>query len=537
MLVILCIIITNVRGQDKGIRNVIVMIPDGTSSSLLSIARWYQCYTQPDRTRLSIDPYWCGAVKTHSSDAPIGDSAPTTSCYMTGQPSQTGFVSTYPVATTHDLVPIEASRAYQPLATLLEVARVEQGKAAGLVFTCEFPHATPADCAAHSYNRGDYRSISKQMVYNKIDVLIGGGEHYLKPEYEQYLHENGYEVIKSDIGRFRQTRARKLWALFAPESMPYDIDRDTATYPSLAEMTRVALQSLSTHSKGFFLMVEGSKIDWAAHDNDAKTMITEFLAFDDACKEALAFARQDGHTLVVILPDHGNSGISLGNRDAGYDRLSLDTLMRPLTRQQVSAARAANLLQQAPLENMDSLLRYALGLTPTTGDYQAILSHSEYTPSPLPKAQRISPTSLTRTLTGMMNNQRFLGFTTHGHTGEDVFLAAYHPNGKLPIGMNTNIDIHRYIAEQMRLKTPVSRWTDSLYMPHTRLCQDYTLVKDKDARVSHVKFTARGHEIIAEINTNEVVIDGKKIKLNAVVVYSAPNQTFYISSEIRKYLK
>ena len=121
-----------VMAQPKPIKNVILMIPDGTSTSLLSAARWYQTYLDPNNTTLNIDPYVCGLVRTHSSDAPIGDSAPTTSCYVSGQPSQTGFVSTYPVATDHDLVPVDATRAYQPLATVLEAAKILQHKSTGL---------------------------------------------------------------------------------------------------------------------------------------------------------------------------------------------------------------------------------------------------------------------------------------------------------------------------------------------------------------------------------------------------------------------
>ena len=98
------------------------MIPDGTSANLLSLSRWYQQYMDSTHIGLAIDPYICGLVKTHSSDAPIGDSAPTTSCYVTGQPSQTGFVSMYPLKTIHDIVPIDAARQYQPLMTLPEAS-------------------------------------------------------------------------------------------------------------------------------------------------------------------------------------------------------------------------------------------------------------------------------------------------------------------------------------------------------------------------------------------------------------------------------
>ena len=80
----------------KPVKNVILLIPDGTSLATISIARWLQWYQDPSKPKLNIDPYLCGTVRTHSSNAPIGDSAPTTSCYMTGQPSRTGYVSTHP---------------------------------------------------------------------------------------------------------------------------------------------------------------------------------------------------------------------------------------------------------------------------------------------------------------------------------------------------------------------------------------------------------------------------------------------------------
>lgn len=87
------------------------MIPDGTSIGVVSAARWYQIYNKLGGNNLAIDPYLCGTVKTFSSNAPIGDSAPTTSCYMTGMPQQTGNVSIYPVADPeNDLVPVDPQK-------------------------------------------------------------------------------------------------------------------------------------------------------------------------------------------------------------------------------------------------------------------------------------------------------------------------------------------------------------------------------------------------------------------------------------------
>src|SRR5512138_111826 len=158
------------------VKNVIMMIPDGTSANILTLARWYEYGNCPaDQCRLAVDPYLCGLVRTFSSEAPIGDSAPTGSCYATGIPSKPGFVATYPVSSGpgKDLLPVDPERSYQPLLTVLEAAKLK-GMSTGVVVTSEFFHATPADFAAHTPNRWDYRTIACQMVYNRLNVVFGG---------------------------------------------------------------------------------------------------------------------------------------------------------------------------------------------------------------------------------------------------------------------------------------------------------------------------------------------------------------------------
>jgi len=167
----------------RSVKNVILLIPDGCSLATVSAARWYQWLKNPDKPALYIDPYISGTVRTFSSNAPIGDSAPTASCYMTGELSRAGFVSTYPpFGGKDDIFTVDSTRAYQPLMTVLEAIKLLYGKSSGLVFTCEFTHATPADCSSHTYNRNDYTSISSQMVHNNLDVVIGGGVSILQKE-------------------------------------------------------------------------------------------------------------------------------------------------------------------------------------------------------------------------------------------------------------------------------------------------------------------------------------------------------------------
>ena len=298
----------------KPVKNVILLIPDGTSLATISIARWLQWYQDPSKPKLNIDPYLCGTVRTHSSNAPIGDSAPTTSCYMTGQPSRTGYVSTYPENDgDNDIYPTDPARAFQPLTTVLEAGKMLQGKATGLVFTCEFPHATPADCSAHSYNRGKYDWIAPQMVHNDINVVIGGGVSILTKDMEDYLLANGYGVYRNDLKGMRADNNQKMWALYGNKEMAYDIDRNPEEQPSIEEMTRKAIDKLSKNPNGFFLMVEGGKIDWACHGNDAATVFNEVKDMDDAIKVAYEFYKKHPkETLIVVTADHETGGIVLG---------------------------------------------------------------------------------------------------------------------------------------------------------------------------------------------------------------------------------
>ncbi|MDR2533429.1 MAG: alkaline phosphatase [Tannerellaceae bacterium] len=441
------------------VKNIILMIPDGTSLATVSLARWIMNY-ENNRSgvgKLNLDPYLCGTVITHSSNAPIGDSAPTTSCYMTGYPSQTAFVSTYPPADpANDIYPVDNSKAYRPLATVLEAARWTEKKATGLVVTCEFPHATPADCAAHSYKRDKYEWIAPQMAHNGLDVVIGGGVSCLYPGDERYLIGKGYSVHKNNIEGMRKDTNTKMWALFGSRTMDYEIDRDPSEQPSLAEMTGVAIGKLQQSPNGFFLMVEGSRIDHAAHANDAITMVREMLAFDEACKVALNFARQDGNTAVVILPDHGNSGISIGiQSNARYDRMTKSDLFANLSRFKYSSGELARRIDPETAANpSDTLFRYT-GIRPSRADLDAISQTAKQ------QGRRAAWVNQWR------NSHTYIGFTTGGHTAEEVFLAAYHPNGNIPQGVYTNIEINHYLCSLLGIThSDLDGFTNKYYAPH-----------------------------------------------------------------------
>ena len=194
--------------QPRPVKNIILMISDGTSLASVSLARWYQRMLNNDSIHLAIDPFTGATVITFCSNAPTGDSAPTASCYLTGMPSITGFIGTYPYdAGANNLVPVSADLAYAPLASLFEAARLERGKSTGVVVTCQYPHATPANCAAHHHKRGNFPLLAKQMAHNGIDVLIGGGTSYLTPEDSLFLKSQGYTIIFDNVQALRSDKS------------------------------------------------------------------------------------------------------------------------------------------------------------------------------------------------------------------------------------------------------------------------------------------------------------------------------------------
>lgn len=506
------------------------MIPDGTSIGVVSAARWYQIYNNKGNS-LAIDPYLCGTVKTFSSNAPIGDSAPTTSCYMTGQPQQTGNVSIYPVADPeNDLVPIDPSKAYQPLATLLEGAKIEKNKAVGLVVTVEFPHATPADCSAHYYNRGKYEYIAPQMAHQNLDVMFGGGNAILTEDIKQHFKSTGTTLIQNDASAFRNFKGKeKVWALFEDMAFPYELDKETDEIPSLAEMTGKAIDQLSQNENGFFLMVEGSKIDWSAHGNDAIGCITEYLAFDKAVEVAIEFALKDGETTVIILPDHGNSGFTIGRYGLkAYDRATIHDLFANVSKYKKTTEGMEKLLQDAKPEEIKTLFKEYNDIDLTDEEYNLILKEKNFHEDDYMK--KSNSVNLWSVITEIKNSRTYFGFTSGGHTGEEVFLAAYHPQGDIPIGMNSNIEINQYLQDVIGLEKPLNELTEEIFSKHTDVFEGWTCSINTDKSNNMPVLTAKkgDTEIIIPAFKSIIYINGKPMNLKSVTVYIDKNETFYL---------
>jgi alkaline phosphatase len=411
--------------------------------------------------------------------------------------------------------------------------------AAGLVFTCEFPHATPADCTSHSYNRSKYEWIAPQMVHNNIDVLIGGGTKHLNDECKTYLIKEGYGIYMNDINGFRSHNGNKMWSLFCNDDMPYDLDRDQNLYPSLAEMTARAIDKLSQNENGFFLMVEGSKIDWAAHSNDPIAMITDMLAFDEAFGVAVDFAKKNGETVVIALPDHGNSGISIGsNKCPSYSTLTKDDLFKNISGFKATTETIVEILKNTDKSEIKDVFRKYTNMDLPDDVLEKILSSKDYKKSDLTAEERMKGTSLRKIISETLNNHTCFGFTTGGHTGEEVFLAVYAPeNSFRPTGFTTNIEINKYLTDILEIGN-LKEHTADYFAKHTDVFKNrqWKIIENKNFPVLEVESATKKNKLTITPYTNTVSLDGREIKLNSVVVYVDKTNTFYLPKSLNELL-
>lgn len=289
-------VITQVDTNQE-VKNIILMIGDGMGLAQISAA----AYSGADR--LSFEHFKVtGLHKSHSASDLVTDSAAGATAFATG-------VKTYNGA-------IGMDRDTLPVKTILEECE-EKGLATGLLATVAITHATPASFIAHQTNRVLYESIAADFLETDIDYFVGGGKQYFDRRKQDNrnlymeLLQKGYQVSDYFEKPLEQTKpdVKRPFAYFTADKNPLPV---TAGRNYLSFATRQALKFLENRSeKGFFIMIEGSQIDWGGHSNDGNWMLQETLDFDRAITEALRFAEKDGNTLVIVTADHECGGLCL----------------------------------------------------------------------------------------------------------------------------------------------------------------------------------------------------------------------------------
>jgi alkaline phosphatase len=296
-------------------KNIIFMVSDGMSAGTLTLAdmwtrkhrgapsHWMNLWSRPNTRR--------AFARTHSLDSLVTDSAAGGSAWGCGVHINNGCVNVLPDGS--QLMPI------------LIHAR-QAGKATGVVTTARITHATPASFYANAARRDYEAMIGGQLLERGVDVALGGGARWV-PESETSKHPE-VQVVKTAAALRAAKPDGRLVGVFDPEHIPFVLDRDD-TIPSLPEMSRIALDRLAQKPEGFVLQIEGGRIDHAAHNNDAFSLVREQVEFDETIGAVLDWAKDRNDTLIILTSDHGNAnpGLTLygehGNRM--FDRLAAAT--------------------------------------------------------------------------------------------------------------------------------------------------------------------------------------------------------------------
>jgi alkaline phosphatase len=294
--------------QPTGARNVILFIGDGFGATQMSLGIQYARLVE--QRELNIDSLMQDGNTGYSLALPFDniviDSAAAATQMATGQLAR------------NDMLGLDPDG--YPLETILEWAH-KRGLGTGLVTTVRITHATPAAFAVHQSSRYN----SEQAL-----ALDGKSEREDAVNWVEELADQGY-AIASDASSLREAarHATKLLGMFSASHLPYVTDRqnlNASSVPTLAEMTGAALDILSRHDEGFFLLVEGGRIDFGGHANDAGTMLHEILGLDVAIGRALEFQQRHPDTLVLVTGDHGTGGFSFTDATFGIpEDLPLDS--------------------------------------------------------------------------------------------------------------------------------------------------------------------------------------------------------------------
>lgn len=407
--------------SNKKVENVIFMIPDGFNADYATNYRWYK------GEDAVWDEHLKGMFKTYSANSRITDSAAAGTAMATGVKTNNSVISLTPEG--------------NEIETILEASE-KTGKSTGLVATSTITHATPAVFASHVDNRKKEDEIAKQMIENDVDVLLGGGKEFFVSKADGGKQEEDLIEEAVELGyEFVETREEllnvenvdidgddKLLGLFADQALVPELHRAETEQPNIAEMTETAIDVLSQDKDGFFLMVEGSQIDWAGHANDPVWAMTDVEAFEKAVEVALNFAKEDGKTLVVVAGDHETGGMTVGTRGSSTaepDKLKGVSATGDFMANEINEDRS----------NVKEVVEKHTGFTLTESEVKSIQDAK----------------NVANAINSLLSKKASVGWTSEGHTGVDIPVYAYGPQSYNFVGLLENTDLPKLMAEAMKI--------------------------------------------------------------------------------------
>lgn len=403
-----------------------------------------------------------GTAQTYDATSFAPDSASTATSIFTGHKTHSGSIG----------VDITKKIRYE---TIAEQLKAQKDWKIGVISSVNLNHATPAATYAHVASRKSNYEIGQQLVQSDFDYFAGGA--LMDPQDKKKDKESIYSLAEKAGYKvcFKKSEAEKLSngdkALVVAEDLadsdafPYDNDRDS-NFWALRDYVKKGIEVLD-NKKGFFMMVEGGKIDWACHANDARSSIADTLALSDAVKEAIAFYNEHPkETLILVTADHETGGLTIGYAGTDYN-----LFFRTLDKQTVSYQKfddeyVVNYKKnQTPLEDVMKDVENCFGLTlPGTGkDKNGGLALTDYEYGRIKTAYKKTIANdktrnqqeydlygtyepLTITLTHILNAKCGIGWTSNSHTGLPVPVYALGCGQADFNGYYDNTDIYKKMA-------------------------------------------------------------------------------------------
>ncbi|MFA4870004.1 MAG: alkaline phosphatase [Pedobacter sp.] len=432
--------VTMPDSKGKQAKNIIFLVSDGMSTGTLNMAnillnrkngvssKWMSLYEENKVTRALMD--------TASASSIVTDSAAASSSWGGGVRVPNGSLNVNADGTEN-----------LPILQKFKKA----GKSVGVVTTVTATHATPAGFSVTSKKRSDEPGIAVKYLDLGMDVVMGGGLKHFSPSLRKdgkdlfgQARTKGYTVVTDRKQLLNQDGSKPLLGIFTDDALPYALDRSAdkeliEKVPTLAEMTKNAIKTLSKNKNGFVLQVESGKVDWAAHANDIGGLLYDQILFDEAVAEAISFAEKSGDTLVVITTDHGNANPGLfygANADRNFEKI--------FNFKQTNNWVLDGVNKDTSVSSFIEKLEAAQGYAITKAEAEQILVHygkidekGLYNPRNLPY----------KDLALVQSKYTSVGWGSMDHSGDYVELAMFGPGSELLKPFVKNIELHNLMLK------------------------------------------------------------------------------------------
>lgn len=427
--------------KNKKAKNIIIIVSDGMSIGTLNMTdlylsrkmgtgtNWLQLYKDNKVNRALMDMASASSIVT--------DSAAASSSWGGGVRINNGGLN--------------VSKNGEPHLPIWQKFK-KAGKKAGCVTTVPITHATLAGFCVNSKSRNAQEEIAEIYLEQKFDVMMGGGDAYFssekrkdKKDMYKAFESKGYKVVKNRNEMLSAAIDKPILGVFDDNGLPYSIDQQnnkelSQQIPTLADMTKKAINAMENNAKGFVLQVEAGKVDWAAHGNDITGLIYDQAAHDEAIQVAMDFAEKDGETLVIITTDHGNSnpGVIYGNKaNDNFDAIqkykhSNEWILKGFGK-------------ETSISQVKERVDYANNFSLTNEEAKLLLTYYSnlktekglYNPKHLPF----------KALAEIQKKHNSVGWISMHHSADYVELAMYGPGSQLLKPFIKNTDLHYLMLE------------------------------------------------------------------------------------------